>query len=375
MPLSATLGARHAPLLQAVANTGLDALVVTSSANIRYLTGHAGSAGVLIMAHDGARLLVDGRYIEAVRTRQGTAQSCPDLIPRLVPGSYDEAIIETLLESGATRVGFEAAHVTVAQHAVWSAMVEARRPGLTLVPVEGLVEGLRLVKDDVEVEILREAARRLTPVAGAVLGAMQVGMSERVIAGLIEAELRTAGYERPAFDVIVASGPNAALPHHRAGDRPIAQGDMVVLDFGGVLDGYCSDLTRTVSVGEPSEELRRVYGAVLDAQQAAIHAIAPGVSTSDVDAAARDVLLECRLGDFFSHGTGHGLGLEIHEAPRLTRASAVVPAPLRAGMVTTVEPGAYVPGWGGVRIEDDVLVTATGYELLTNVPRHLLVVG
>jgi Xaa-Pro aminopeptidase len=150
---------------------------------------------------------------------------------------------------------------------------------------------------------------------------------------------------------------------------------MVVLDFGGVLDGYCSDLTRTVSVGDPSEEFRRVYGAVLDAQQSAIQAIRPGNTTAAVDAAARGVLDECGLGEAFTHGTGHGLGLEVHEDPRLTRAAAHAPTPLESGMVVTVEPGAYLPGWGGVRIEDDVLVTASGYEILTSVPRHLLVVG
>jgi Xaa-Pro aminopeptidase len=192
------------------------------------------------------------------------------------------------------------------------------------------------------------------------------------VAGVIEAALRRAGYERPAFDSIVASGPNAALPHHRAGERKLAEGDLVVLDFGGVLDGYCSDLTRTVSVGTPSSDALRVHAAVLAAQRAAIDAVRPGVLASLVDAAARQVLDAKGLGEAFGHGTGHGLGLDVHEDPRVARATADNPsAPLEAGMVLTVEPGAYLPGWGGVRIEDDVLVTPTGCETLTSVPREL----
>jgi Xaa-Pro aminopeptidase len=185
--------------------------------------------------------------------------------------------------------------------------------------------------------------------------------------------MRGAGYERLAFDTIVASGPHAALPHHRAGDRILGAGDLVVLDFGGVLDGYCCDLTRTVSIGPPSPEARRLYIAVYDAHQAAIAAIRPGVESTAVDAAARRVLEARGLGEAFGHGTGHGLGLEIHEEPRITRPRPDVPSvPLVPGMVFTVEPGAYLPGFGGVRIEDDVLVTDTGCEVLTSVPRELL---
>jgi Xaa-Pro aminopeptidase len=208
--------------------------------------------------------------------------------------------------------------------------------------------------------------------------AVQPGVAEREVAAAIESALRQAGFERPAFDTIVASGPNAALPHHRAGDRRIENGDLVVLDFGGVLDGYCSDLTRTVSVGPPSEEIRRIYAAVLAAQQAAVAAVGPGVDASTVDRAARAVLEQAGLGEAFGHGTGHGLGLEVHEEPRLSRTSAGTippPRPLQPGMVVTIEPGAYLPGWGGVRIEDDVAVTSDGRAVLTSVPRQLLECG
>jgi Xaa-Pro aminopeptidase len=201
-------------------------------------------------------------------------------------------------------------------------------------------------------------------------------MAEREVAGIIEAALRAAGYERPAFDTIVASGPNSALPHHRAGDRALETGDLVVLDFGGVLGGYCSDLTRTVSVGQPSPEAIRLHAAVRDAQAAAIEAVRPGMTTTDVDGAARQVLVAHGLGEAFGHGTGHGLGLDVHEDPRVSRPqSDAPPERLEPGMVFTIEPGAYVPGFGGVRIEDDVLVTETGCQVLTSVPRDLRVCG
>jgi Xaa-Pro aminopeptidase len=236
-----------------------------------------------------------------------------------------------------------------------------------------VVEQARVIKDEAEVATLREAARRLSPVAQAAFQMIRPGTSERAVAARIEAAMRDAGFERPAFDTIVASGPNAALPHYRAGDRVFERGDVVVLDFGGVLDGYCSDLTRTVAVAPPSAEAHRVHQAVRDAQQAAIDAVRPGAATTDVDRAARGVLEARGLGEAFGHGTGHGLGLDVHEEPRVTRPRADVAAvPLEPGMVFTIEPGAYLPGWGGVRIEDDVLVTARGCEVLTSVPYALI---
>jgi Xaa-Pro aminopeptidase len=230
-----------------------------------------------------------------------------------------------------------------------------------------------MIKDAAEIATLREAARRLEPVAEAAFGAVRAGVTERHVAAAIESAMRQAGYERPSFDAIVASGPNSALPHYRAGDRILTDGDLLVLDFGGVLDGYCSDLTRTVAIGRPSADSRRLYDAVSAAQQAAIAAVRPGADASAVDAAARDVLTSLGLGDAFGHGTGHGLGLDVHEEPRIGRprpdAASVTLTP---GMVFTIEPGAYLPGFGGVRIEDDVLVTDTGCDVLTTVRRDLL---
>ncbi len=230
-----------------------------------------------------------------------------------------------------------------------------------------MVERLRAVKDPWELGRLREAGRRLSEVAACILPKVLSGCTERQIAWEIELALHDAGFERPAFETIVASGPMAARPHHRSGDRQISAGELVVVDFGGVLDGYAVDMTRTVAVGDvPAEHLAwRV--AVGEAQGAAIAACGPGVLPSAIDAAARTVLDRAGLGDRFVHSTGHGLGLEVHERPTIGPRGDV-DGPVTAGMVFTIEPGVYVPGAGGVRIEDDVVITATGVERLTSAP-------
>ena len=367
LPPSATLAARHARLRDSLDAAGLDALIVSTPQNIRYLANHAGSAGLLVATRDAMHLLADFRYEEAVRALQASPSACPGLVSHRVPGSYDEAVIEVLAGIGVTTVGFEARQVTVARHAWWAEALAGRTLGIELRPTHQAIEQARAVKDPVEVQTLRDAAGRLAGVMAQAAPAARAGLRERDLAGIIETALRAAGYERPAFDTIVASGPNSALPHYRAGDRQLALGDLLVLDFGGVLDGYCCDLTRTLSIGPPSAEARRVYGAVLEAQRSAIAAVGPGIEASAVDAAARQVLERHGLGEAFGHGTGHGLGLDVHEDPRITRPRPGTPGvTLVPGMVFTIEPGAYLPGWGGVRIEDDVLVTDTGCEVLTS---------
>jgi Xaa-Pro aminopeptidase len=375
MPLatSSALGVRHSAVGRALETLSLDALIVTTPANVRYLTNHAGSAGVLVATPSAMHLLVDFRYQEAVRMLQSSESACPSLKVWPVPASYDEALLGCLAETAVSIAGFEAAHMSVARHDWLVRTAAARHLAVALRATERVVEQVRVIKDDDEVATLREAARRLSPVAQAAFQMIRPGTSERAVAARIEAAIRDAGFERPSFDTIVASGPNAALPHYRAGDRVFERGDLVVLDFGGVLDGYCSDLTRTVAVAPPSAEAYRVHQAVREAQQAAIDAVRPGVATTDVDRAARRVLDARGLGEAFGHGTGHGLGLDVHEEPRVTRPRAdVAPVPLEPGMVFTIEPGAYLPGWGGVRIEDDVLVTARGCEVLTSVPYALI---
>lgn len=370
---SSDLRARHATIRRGIGTLSLDALIVTQPANVRYLTNHAGSAGTLVVTPDPMHLLVDFRYQEAVRALQQSEAACPSLRVWKVAASYDEALLDCLADIGVSAVGFEASHLTVARHEWLVKMAAARRLGVTFRLTERIVEQARVIKDAGELSTLREAARRLTPVAEAAFEAAKPGVTERAVAARIEAAIRESGFERPAFDTIVASGPNGALPHYRAGDRVLERGDIVVLDFGGVLDGYCSDLTRTVALAPPSAEARRVHRAVREAQQAAIDAVKPGVATTDVDRAARRVLEAHGLGEAFGHGTGHGLGLDVHEDPRVTRPRAdVAPVPLEPGMVFTIEPGAYLPGWGGVRIEDDVLVTDRGCEVLTSVSYALI---
>jgi Xaa-Pro aminopeptidase len=273
------------------------------------------------------------------------------------------------------QVGFEAAHLSVARRD-W--LVKALTSGETapaLVATEGIVERARVKKDPYELDVLREAARRLSAVTLGVFDRVKRGRTERDVALDIDWQIRNAGFERSAFETIVASGPNSALPHARPTERKLTEGDLVVLDFGGVYDSYCVDLTRTVSIGRASERAREVHGAVLRAHDRAIAASSPGQSRFAIDGAARHSLHESGMAQAFGHGTGHGLGIEIHEDPRITKPRGeadVIDEAVLAGMVFTIEPGAYFPGWGGVRIEDDVAITEKGVELLTDVTTDLL---
>jgi Xaa-Pro aminopeptidase len=373
LPPSGVLAARHARVRAAIDGLSLDALVVTSATNIRYLTSHVGTAGVLVVTCDALHLVLDFRYREAMRMLQASPSACPGLRVWDVPASYDEALLQCLGEIGVGTVGFEAAHLSVARHRWWQDAAAAQAPGIEWRPTDRMVEQARLIKDAYEIGRVREGARHLTKVADTVFGAVRAGISERALAAVLETAMRNEGFERLAFDTIVASGPHSALPHYRAGERILADGDLLVLDFGGVMDGYCCDLTRTVSIGPPSLEARRLHDAVHAAQAAAIAAVRPGIEASAVDAAARTVLTDLGFGEAFGHGTGHGLGLEVHEEPRISQRRADTTAvTLAPGMIFTVEPGAYLPGFGGVRIEDDVLVTETGCDVLTAVPRDLL---
>ena len=374
LPDTSILATRHRHVRATLAALGLDALVVTSPTNIRYLANHVGTAGTLVLTEQDIHLLVDFRYREAVRATQASPSACADLRVWPVAASYDEALVELLGRPGMpATVGIEAHHLTVARQEWLMRTCADRGLQVVLRSTERVVERARIVKGAAEVAALREAAARLSTVAEAAFAVVRAGVTEFEVAGDIEAALRRAGFERPAFETIVASGPNSALPHHRVGRRVLAPGDLVLLDFGGVLDGYCSDLTRTVSVGAPTPEALKLHLAVQAAQMAAVEAVKPGVAAGAVDAAARRVLESHGLGEAFGHGTGHGLGLEVHEEPRIGPPRADAPSvQLEVGMVFTIEPGAYLPGIGGVRIEDDVLVTDQGSEVLTSVPRDLL---
>ena len=353
----------------------LDALVVSHLPNIRYLTGFAGSAGLLVVGAAECTLIIDFRYATAART---LIASQPDVAAQLrllvSANGFDETLVDVLKRTGARRIGIEGAHMSVSRFNKLSSSLAAAAPTPlqspdacpALVPIERAIEPWRMVKDDDEIAILREAGRRISGLVPAVVALARPGRAEVDVAGDIDQALRQAGFERPAFETIVAGGPNSALPHARPTTRMLREGDGVVLDFGGVYDGYCVDLTRTIQLGDAGADFRRLFAAVREAQLAAISAVRPGVLASVVDQEARGALGRYNLADAFGHATGHGLGIEVHEDPRVGRPANGLPdTPLAPGMVVTIEPGAYLEGIGGVRIEDDVLVTEHGCEVLT----------
>ncbi|CAN5808392.1 Xaa-Pro peptidase family protein [soil metagenome] len=363
---------RRARVHAQVRSLDLHALIVTHQANLRYLTGLNASAGALIVGAEASILVVDFRY---AATAQALAEAEPGLTVAVADGAIDVALVAALQRMAARRVGVEGEHFTVARFNRLSSALAAPGPRAlasespvpTLVTTERVIERMRAVKDAAEICTLREAGRRISAVAGAARAWVTPGRTEQAIAAAVDAAMRDAGFERPAFETIVASGPNGALPHARPTGRVVGEGDGVLLDFGGVYGGYCVDLTRTLHIGPMPATFRRLFEAVREAQAAAIAAVRADVLPADVDGAARRVLEAHGFGSAFGHGTGHGLGLEVHEEPRVSP-QAPVGEPLRAGMVITIEPGAYVAGVGGVRIEDDVLVTEAGCELLTQVP-------
>jgi Xaa-Pro aminopeptidase len=360
---------------------GVDTVVITHAPNIRYLCGFTGSAGALVIDRERWTLIVDFRYITSARALPLANAELASLAVILSERSGDEAIVDLLLSSGAQRIGIEAATMPVARFNRLSTALASRAPTplnrsapcSVLAPGERMVERSRIIKDPQEIEILRRAAALLSEVArDSVPGLIRPGRREVDVAAGIDSAMREAGFERPAFETIVASGPQSALPHARPTTRVLQAGDAVLLDFGGVYDGYCVDLTRTVQLAPSDGEFRRIFAAVAGAHDAAVAAVRPGVLTTDIDYAARQVLEAHGLREAFGHATGHGLGLEVHEEPRISKADPCrPPVPVEAGMVFTIEPGAYVPGFAGVRIENDVLVGPDGCEVLTQVPYEI----
>ena len=337
----------------------LDALLVTHLPNVRYLCGFTGSAGVLLAAPRPV-FFTDGRYAEQAASQVDGARVS---IPR--KGIFP-ALGAACAKARLRRVGIESEHLTVAQ---LGELEKAMGKGVKLVRLAGAVEQLRAQKDAAEIELLRNAVNLSSRLFRPLLKAMHGGAAESAVAGRLEFMARQAGAERMSFETIVASGKRSALPHGVASSAKLPAEGFVVLDYGVVLDGYCSDMTRTVHLGKASTESRRLYMAVLDAQQAAIGAVRAGVSAGEVDRAARQELRRAKLDRFFTHSTGHGVGLEIHEYPRLAAGSDTI---LQPGMVITIEPGVYLPGKCGIRIEDMLLVTERGYDILTPVSKELL---
>jgi Xaa-Pro aminopeptidase len=347
---------RKKRVLAAAKTAGVDALLVTHLPDVRYLCGFTGSSGALVLAGRRAVLFTDGRY-----TAQAKAEA-PGTRVVIAKKAAVAAACEWMEAAGVQRCGFDATHTTVAALETMRKIVSAKVRRGMFIAVGSLVAALREVKDGDEVARMRAAAAVGCELFEGMLTYMEAGLAESEVAATLEYAARLAGAEGMSFDTIVASGVRSALPHGRATSARLPKRGFVTLDFGVILDGYCSDMTRTVHLGKALPGERDVYDFVLEAQEAAVAAVAPGTTAGDVDEAARSVLRRVKLDKYFSHSTGHGVGLEIHEGPRLAAKQGQV---LEQGMVITIEPGVYIPGKFGVRIEDMVLVTATGGEILT----------
>jgi len=354
--------ARAERLLELLAEDDLDVMLIGELINLRYLTGYTGTNGVALIGPRTRTFITDFRYMTQV------AEEVEPTFQR-VRASLDllDALPDVLPERG-LRLGFEEEHTSVATH---RRLLELLGDHLELVPVKGLVERLRAVKETHEVELIKVAATLADAAFERLLREGLVGRTEREIAIALEHDMRERGAERASFETIVAAGPHGALPHATPRDEPIRHGDLVVIDWGARCDGYCSDCTRTVAAGEPSDEARALYDLVLQAQLAGLEAVRAGRGARETDAKARAVIDAAGEGEHFGHGLGHGVGLDIHEGPRLSQRSE---DDLRAGNVVTVEPGVYLPERFGIRIEDLVLVTDDGCEILTSVTKRLLVI-
>ena len=348
-----------------VAERGLDAVLVTDLVNLRWLTGFTGSNGAAIAGRGLRRFITDFRYLSQVREQVddawGGAEIASDLLERVAVGLEER---DTLL-----RLGFEDDHVSVKQHARLAELVGDRAE---LVPAAGLVEGLRAVKDADEIAKLRAAARVADEAFREVVEAGIVGKTERDLALDLEIAMRRRGAEGASFPPIIAAGAHGALPHAEPRDVPIPANTLVVIDWGAQLDGYASDCTRTVATGDLDPRDRSVYDLVLHAQEASLAAVRPGPEGREVDAVARTIIEEAGHAEHFGHGLGHGVGMAVHEGPRLSKQGET---PLVAGNVVTVEPGVYVPGQVGVRIEDLVAITPDGHEVLSSLPKELWTVS
>jgi len=335
----------------------VDALLITRLLHTRYLTGFTGSNGQVLVRRDGALFLTDGRYTEQSRRE----------VPDLERHTYVNPLREELggFLDGVTRLGFEAEEMTVATRDRFAEALD----DVELVPTTEVVEALRAVKDDEEREAIRRAQGITDAAFGRILEHFAVGVSEQQMSRQLEGLMIDEGAEGLAFDSIVAFGENAAEPHHEPAHRLLEEGDVIKLDFGARFAGYHADMTRTISFGAPAGEMKKIHAVVMESQQAGIDAVRAGVTGASVDAVSRDVIERAGYGDRFVHSLGHGVGLEIHEAPSLGRKQD---EPLPAGAVVTVEPGIYIPGLGGVRIEDMVEVTEDGCVVVGTSARDLI---
>ncbi|MBI5085865.1 MAG: aminopeptidase P family protein [Acidobacteria bacterium] len=352
---------RRARLLDLLEQHKAGAMAVTHLPNVRYLSGFTGSNGVLLVTQRGARLFTDPRYdIQA-------SQEC-DCSTKICAGPVWPELAKEVRRQGLTALAMESDKVS---HDQWLASAAELGKPVRLKRAKGLVEGLRVIKSASEIEAIRRSVRLNSKAFQQALGKIRPGMTEIQVAAEIDYRMRRLGAEGPAFETIVAAGGRSALPHARPTNQQLKANQLLLVDMGASLDGYCSDMTRVVHLGPPPARARQLYDAVLEAQLASIAEVKPGAACAQVDAAGRRTLRKRGLDKFFTHSTGHGLGLEIHEGPRIGRKPEGV---LRPGMVITIEPGVYLRGFGGIRIEDTVLVTETGVEVLTSTTKEFLVI-
>lgn len=337
----------------------LEAMLITSTYNRRYMSNFTGTSGVVLITLKEAYFITDFRYVE-----QAAAQ-CTGYTIIQQQRSIPEETAKLVQEQGIKKLGFEPEHMTYAAYQEYCAAV-----GAELVPVSGVIEKLRLIKNASEIKILKEAAEIADAAFTHILQFIQPGKTELEVANELEFFMRKAGATSSSFDIIVASGVRSALPHGVATDKLIETGDMVTLDFGALYQGYVSDITRTIAVGEPDEKLKEIYYIVLEAQLRGCAGFKAGISGKEADAITRDYITEKGFGGYYGHSAGHGIGLEVHEGPAVSFRSDTV---LEPGMVVTCEPGIYIPGLGGVRIEDDLLITKDGNERLTHSAKELII--
>lgn len=335
----------------------LDSLLVTNPYNLRFITGFTGTAGLALITPNDAWFITDFRY-----TEQAGEQVKEFKVVQAQKGLIDE-VARIAHEAAVERLAFEQDYMTFATYSQYLEKLSA-----TLEPVSGLIEKLRMVKSPEELEVLKAAAKIADDAFEHICSYIKAGMTELEVSNELEFFMRSQGATSSSFDIIVASGLRSALPHGVASDKKIESGDLITLDFGALYNGYVSDITRTVAVGEPSDKLKEIYHVVLESQVLALEKIKPGMTGIEADAIARDYIKSKGYGEAFGHSTGHGIGLEVHEGPGLSFRSETI---LEPGMAVTVEPGIYLPGIGGVRIEDDILITETGNERLTHSSKEL----
>lgn len=351
---------RLAQLREKMAERGVDAMLVTSPRNRRYLSGFTGSSGYLLITEARALLITDFRYEE-----QGARQA-PDFELTRFDGGILEEVGAQLNKLKAKKVAFEKEHVS---YALYQGLLNCHE-GADWIGVSGWIEEMRAVKTAEEIAVIKRACEIADSAFDHILKYIRPGATERDVAMELEFYMRRQGATSSSFDIIVASGERSALPHGVASEKKIAAGEMVTLDFGAYYEGYASDITRTIAVGEPPDILKQIYHIVLDAQIAGVSGVRAGMLAKEADALTRDPIAAAGYGPNFGHSTGHGIGLEVHEGPRLSPQSETE---LRPGMVVTIEPGIYIPKFGGVRIEDDVVITENGCEILTTSPKELII--